>query len=66
MAAPISQPTEGQHIDKPAVRDFRQEVTDNIVRMLEQGVLECSRCKKYCRATPRGASRASERLRCPR
>jgi antirestriction protein ArdC len=38
MAATISQPTEGQHIDKPALRDFRQEVTDSIVRMLEQGV----------------------------
>ena len=38
MAATISKPTEGQHTDKPAVRDFRQEVTDNIVRMLEQDV----------------------------
>jgi len=27
-----------QQADKPAVRDFRQEVTDNIVRMLERGV----------------------------
>ena len=31
-------PTEHQHTDKPALRDFRQEVTDNIVQMLERGV----------------------------
>jgi antirestriction protein ArdC len=39
MATIISQQTEGQHTDKPALRDFRRgEVTDNIVRMLEQRV----------------------------
>ena len=38
MAATSSLFTEQQHTDKPALRDFRQEVTDNIVRMLERGV----------------------------
>jgi antirestriction protein ArdC len=38
MAATNSLYTEQQHMDKPALRDFRQEVTDNIVRMLERGV----------------------------
>jgi antirestriction protein ArdC len=38
MAATASLFTEHQHADKPALRDFRQEVTDNIVRMLERGV----------------------------
>jgi antirestriction protein ArdC len=38
MAATPSLFTEHQHTDKPALRDFRQEVTDNIVRMLERGV----------------------------
>src|SRR5580693_5288141 len=38
MAAITSLPTEHQHSDKPALRDFRQEVTDSIVGMLERGV----------------------------
>ena len=38
MAATFSPPTESQHTNTLAPRDFRQEVTDNIVRMLEQGV----------------------------
>jgi antirestriction protein ArdC len=38
MAAITSLPTEHQHADKPALRDFRQEVTDSIVGMLERGV----------------------------
>lgn len=38
MAATTSQPTEHRYTNKPALRDFRQEVTDNIVRMLERGV----------------------------
>jgi antirestriction protein ArdC len=38
MAATTSLFTEQKHADKPALRDFRQEVTDNIVRMLERGV----------------------------
>jgi antirestriction protein ArdC len=38
MAATTSQPTEGRSTDKPAFRDFRQEVTDNIIQMLEGGV----------------------------
>jgi len=38
MAATASLFTEHQQTDKPALRDFRQEVTDNIVRMLERGV----------------------------
>jgi antirestriction protein ArdC len=38
MAATTSLPTEDRHTDKPALRDFRQEVTDSIVGMLERGV----------------------------
>jgi len=38
MAATTSLPTEHQLTDKPALRDFRQEVTDSIVGMLERGV----------------------------
>src|SRR5580693_9021627 len=38
MAAITSLPTEYQQIDKPALRDFRQEVTDSIIGMLERGV----------------------------
>ena len=38
MATTTSQPTEHPNTDKPALRDFRQEVTDNIVQMLERGV----------------------------
>lgn len=38
MAATTIQPTQSRPTDKPALRDFRQEVTDNIVRMLERGV----------------------------
>ena len=38
MAATTSLPTEYRHTDKPALRDFRQEVTDSIVGMLERGV----------------------------
>ena len=38
MAAITSPLTEHQHTDKPALRDFRQEVTDNIIGMLERGV----------------------------
>jgi len=38
MAATTTQPTQNRPTDKPALRDFRQEVTDNIVRMLERGV----------------------------
>jgi len=38
MAANNSFSTEQQLTDRPALRDFRQEVTDNIVRMLERGV----------------------------
>lgn len=38
MAATTSLPTEQQRTDKPTLRDFRQEVTDNIVGMLERGV----------------------------
>jgi antirestriction protein ArdC len=37
VATTTSQPTEHRYTDKPALRDFRQEVTDNIVRMLERG-----------------------------
>lgn len=37
MATTISQPTEHRLTDK-LLRDFRQEVTDNIVQMLERGV----------------------------
>src|SRR5579863_1220219 len=38
MAATTSLPTEQRRSEKPALRDFRQEVTDNIVGMLERGV----------------------------
>ena len=38
MAATTSPLTEHQHGGKPALRDFRQEVTDSIVGMLERGV----------------------------
>src|SRR5580700_722253 len=38
MAATTTQPTQNRPTDKPALRDFRQEVTDNIIRMLERGV----------------------------
>jgi len=38
MAAITSQPVEHLPTDKPSVRDFRQEVTDNIIEMLERGV----------------------------
>ena len=38
MAATTSLPTENRHTDQPALRDFRQEVTDNIIGMLERGV----------------------------
>src|ERR1700678_3715930 len=38
MAAITSPLTEHQPTDKPALRDFRQEVTDNIIGMLERGV----------------------------
>ena len=37
-ATTTSMPTEHRHTDQPALRDFRQEVTDNIVGMLECGV----------------------------
>ena len=38
MATTTPLPVEQPLADKPAPRDFRQEVTDNIVRMLERGV----------------------------
>jgi antirestriction protein ArdC len=39
MAATITQPTtEEQSVTRPAPRDYRQEVTDSIIRMLETGV----------------------------
>lgn len=39
MATTITQPTaEEQSANRPAPRDFRQEVTDSIVQMLENGV----------------------------
>jgi antirestriction protein ArdC len=38
MATTTSQPIEHRYTDRPALRDFRQEVTDNIVQMLERGV----------------------------
>src|SRR5665213_2984535 len=38
MAATTSLFAEQRRTDTPALRDFRQEVTDNIVRMLERGV----------------------------
>jgi antirestriction protein ArdC len=38
MAAITSPLAEHQPTEKPALRDFRQEVTDNIIGMLERGV----------------------------
>src|SRR6202161_2097396 len=38
MATTTSQPSEHRYTDRPALPDFRQEVTDNIVQMLERGV----------------------------
>src|SRR5580700_5564126 len=39
MSTAAPQPaTEAQRTDPPGARDFRQEVTDGIVRLLEQGV----------------------------
>jgi antirestriction protein ArdC len=38
MAATITQATPSRSTEKPPLRDFRQEVTDNIVQMLERGV----------------------------
>jgi antirestriction protein ArdC len=38
VAVTPSLSAERQHADKPAVRDFRQEVTDSIIGMLERGV----------------------------
>src|SRR5580700_8081056 len=38
MGATITQPTQGSPAERPPLRDFRQEVTDNIVQMLERGV----------------------------
>ena len=38
MATTTAQPTETRSTTGPALRDFRQEVTDNIIRMLERGV----------------------------
>src|SRR5580692_4261776 len=38
MAATITQPTQNRPTARPPLRDFRQEVTDNIVQMLERGV----------------------------
>src|ERR1700683_5688686 len=38
MATTTSQPTEHRSTDRPQLRDFRREVTDNIVQMLERGV----------------------------
>jgi antirestriction protein ArdC len=38
MATTTSQPAEHRFTDRPPQRDFRQEVTDNIVQMLERGV----------------------------
>src|ERR1700683_567562 len=37
MATTTSQPTEHRSTDRPQLRDFRREVTDNIVQMLERG-----------------------------
>ena len=37
MSATTPLPTNTQPIDKPTLRDFRQEVTDNIVELLERG-----------------------------
>ena len=38
MAATTSLPAENRHTDRTALRDFRQEVTDNIIGMMERGV----------------------------
>ena len=38
MAATTSLPIEHPLAEKPSLRDFRQEVTDNIIGMLERGV----------------------------
>ena len=38
MAATITQPTQNRPTERPPLRDFRQEVSDNIVQMLERGV----------------------------
>ncbi len=38
MMASTAQPTQDRPTDKPALRDFRQEVTDNILQMLARGV----------------------------
>src|SRR5271154_5857986 len=38
MAATTSLPIEHLNADKPALRDFRQEVTDNVIGMMERGV----------------------------
>src|SRR5271170_1240950 len=38
MAATTSLPAQNRNSDQPALRDFRQEVTDSIVGMLERGV----------------------------
>lgn len=37
MATTTSQPTEYRYTDRPTLRDFRQEVTNNIVQLLERG-----------------------------
>jgi len=37
MATTTSQP-QYQQADRPALRDFRQEVTESIIKMLERGV----------------------------
>lgn len=37
MATTTSHPTEHRYTDRPTLRDFRQEVTNNIVQMLESG-----------------------------
>jgi len=38
MAATITHPMDEQSADKPAPRDFRQQVADSMVLMLEEGV----------------------------
>jgi antirestriction protein ArdC len=38
MAALTPQPVQHPSSDRPPLRDFRQEVTDNIIQMLERGV----------------------------
>jgi antirestriction protein ArdC len=38
MAVTTSLPAQNRNSDQPALRDFRQEVTDNIIGMLERGV----------------------------